>query len=170
MSVWSYWTCLTRNSCIVQEVITAKDLASQTDVRLMASVYFKNSVSRYWRNRRDSTLVPSSFSPYLLCSCNSGVECASFVISYYLMIKWSLYFSMLCAFFEREFYSNNINYIWAEIELVPCLWQCLIYGCRITKLIFHFLWNRFLVLPFPLYCMSFPLPQSLISWMLHYTI
>ncbi|XP_042050111.1 importin-11-like isoform X3 [Salvia splendens] len=41
-------------SCLM-EVITAKDLASQTDVRLMASVYFKNSVNRYWRNRRDST-------------------------------------------------------------------------------------------------------------------
>lgn len=38
----------------MQEVITAKDLASQVDVRLMASVYFKNSINRYWRNRRDS--------------------------------------------------------------------------------------------------------------------
>ncbi|KAL2509971.1 ARM repeat superfamily protein [Forsythia ovata] len=41
-------------SCLM-EVITAKDLASQADVRLMASVYFKNSIHRYWRNRRDST-------------------------------------------------------------------------------------------------------------------
>lgn len=41
-------------SCLM-EVITMKDLASQTGVRLMASVYFKNSVNRYWRNRRDST-------------------------------------------------------------------------------------------------------------------
>ncbi|KAG8374436.1 hypothetical protein BUALT_Bualt11G0131600 [Buddleja alternifolia] len=41
-------------SCLM-EVITAKDLVSQTDVRLMASVYFKNSINRYWRNRRDST-------------------------------------------------------------------------------------------------------------------
>lgn len=42
-------------NCIkMQEVITAKDLASQVDVRLMASVYFKNSINRYWRNRRDS--------------------------------------------------------------------------------------------------------------------
>lgn len=98
-----YWTCLTRDCCNVQEVITAKDLASQTDVRLMASVYFKNSVSRYWRNRRDSTFVPSSLSTYLLYSCNSGVDCALFVISYYLMIKCSLYFSMLCDFFERVF-------------------------------------------------------------------
>lgn len=40
-------------SCLM-EVITAKDLASQVDVRLMASVYFKNSINRYWRNRRDS--------------------------------------------------------------------------------------------------------------------
>ncbi|GFQ04997.1 importin-11 [Phtheirospermum japonicum] len=40
-------------SCLM-EVITAKDLVGQTDVRLMASVYLKNSVNRYWRNRRDS--------------------------------------------------------------------------------------------------------------------
>ncbi|KAM7265594.1 hypothetical protein ACFE04_003277 [Oxalis oulophora] len=40
-------------SCLM-EVITAQDLASQVDVRLMASVYFKNSINRYWRNRRDS--------------------------------------------------------------------------------------------------------------------
>ncbi|KAI3473132.1 hypothetical protein Pfo_030424 [Paulownia fortunei] len=37
------------------EVITAKDLVSHTDVRLMASVYLKNSINRYWRNRRNST-------------------------------------------------------------------------------------------------------------------
>ncbi|KAF9597980.1 hypothetical protein IFM89_023465 [Coptis chinensis] len=40
-------------SCLM-EVITAKDLASQPDVRLLASVYFKNGVIRYWRHRRDS--------------------------------------------------------------------------------------------------------------------
>ncbi|KAL5974983.1 hypothetical protein ACLOJK_031659 [Asimina triloba] len=43
----------------MDEVITAKDLASQADVRLMASVYFKNSISRYWRNRRDSPGISS---------------------------------------------------------------------------------------------------------------
>ncbi|PWA58218.1 hypothetical protein CTI12_AA379150 [Artemisia annua] len=41
-------------SCLM-EVITAKDLASQVDVRLMASLYFKNSINRYWRNKRMST-------------------------------------------------------------------------------------------------------------------
>ncbi|KAL2330715.1 hypothetical protein Fmac_018296 [Flemingia macrophylla] len=41
-------------SCLL-EVITAKDLAPQTDVRMMATVYFKNSVNRYWRHRRDSS-------------------------------------------------------------------------------------------------------------------
>ncbi|KAL6574582.1 hypothetical protein OROMI_011867 [Orobanche minor] len=40
-------------SCLM-EVIMAKDLVGQTDVRLMASVYFKNSVNRYWRKRRGS--------------------------------------------------------------------------------------------------------------------
>ncbi|KAL7136202.1 hypothetical protein ABFS83_10G013500 [Erythranthe nasuta] len=43
----------------LMEVITAKDLVLQTDVRLMASVYFKNSISRYWRNRRDSSGISS---------------------------------------------------------------------------------------------------------------
>ncbi|XP_004492469.1 uncharacterized protein [Cicer arietinum] len=41
-------------SCLL-ELITAKDLASQVDVRLMATVYFKNSINRYWRYRRDSS-------------------------------------------------------------------------------------------------------------------
>ncbi|KAJ8550734.1 hypothetical protein K7X08_000104 [Anisodus acutangulus] len=41
-------------SCLM-EVITAKDLISQVDVRLMASVYFKNSINRYWRSKRDSS-------------------------------------------------------------------------------------------------------------------
>lgn len=41
-------------SCLM-EVITAKDSALPVDVRLLASVYFKNSISRYWRNRRDSS-------------------------------------------------------------------------------------------------------------------
>ncbi|XP_050205030.1 uncharacterized protein LOC126655060 isoform X2 [Mercurialis annua] len=45
-------------SCLM-EVITAKDLVSQVDVRLLASVYFKNSISRYWRNRRDSSGLSS---------------------------------------------------------------------------------------------------------------
>ncbi|KAF2306412.1 hypothetical protein GH714_017776 [Hevea brasiliensis] len=45
-------------SCLM-EVITAKDLASQVDVRLLASVYFKNSINRYWRNRRDSSGISS---------------------------------------------------------------------------------------------------------------
>lgn len=39
----------------LQELITANDLASQVDVRLMATVYFKNSINRYWRQRRDSS-------------------------------------------------------------------------------------------------------------------
>nr|XP_017243835.1 PREDICTED: importin-11-like isoform X2 [Daucus carota subsp. sativus] len=43
-------------SCLL-EVITAKDLVAQTDVRLLASVYLKNSVGRYWRNRRESWVV-----------------------------------------------------------------------------------------------------------------
>nr|DAD26262.1 TPA_asm: hypothetical protein HUJ06_027730 [Nelumbo nucifera] len=51
-------------SCLM-EVITAKDLASQTDIRLMASVYFKNSIGRYWRNRRDSSGISQEEKIYL---------------------------------------------------------------------------------------------------------
>ncbi|KAH9621209.1 hypothetical protein KSS87_012713 [Heliosperma pusillum] len=48
-------------SCLM-EVITAKDLAAQVDVRMMATVYFKNSINRFWRNRRDSMYASTSFS------------------------------------------------------------------------------------------------------------
>ncbi|KAL5710132.1 hypothetical protein ACHQM5_020735 [Ranunculus cassubicifolius] len=51
-------------SCLM-EVITAKDLASQTDVRLMASVYFKNSINRYWRSRRDTQGISNEEKIYL---------------------------------------------------------------------------------------------------------
>lgn len=37
-------------SCLL-EIISAKDLENQSNVRWMASVYFKNIVNRYWRQR-----------------------------------------------------------------------------------------------------------------------
>ncbi|KAG0496429.1 hypothetical protein HPP92_001120 [Vanilla planifolia] len=37
-------------SCLL-EIIASRDSACQNDVRLLASVYFKNSISRYWRQR-----------------------------------------------------------------------------------------------------------------------
>ncbi|XP_024929738.3 uncharacterized protein LOC107434824 isoform X2 [Ziziphus jujuba] len=51
-------------SCLM-EIITAKDLASQVDVRLLATVYFKNSVNRYWRSRRDSLGISNEEKVYL---------------------------------------------------------------------------------------------------------
>ncbi|KAL9230690.1 hypothetical protein vseg_006007 [Gypsophila vaccaria] len=51
-------------SCLL-EVITAADLAAQVDVRMMATVYFKNSINRYWRNRRDSMGISSEEKKYL---------------------------------------------------------------------------------------------------------
>ncbi|VFQ89326.1 unnamed protein product [Cuscuta campestris] len=51
-------------SCLM-EVITAKDLASQGDVRLLASVYFKNSINKYWRNKRDSMGISSEEKSHL---------------------------------------------------------------------------------------------------------
>ncbi|XP_059636926.1 uncharacterized protein LOC132279029 [Cornus florida] len=51
-------------SCLM-EVISAKDLACQVDVRLLASVYFKNTINRYWRNRRDSGGISNEEKIYL---------------------------------------------------------------------------------------------------------
>ncbi|XP_057519328.1 uncharacterized protein LOC130800020 isoform X2 [Amaranthus tricolor] len=51
-------------SCLM-EVITAQHLAAQVDVRLMATVYFKNSINRYWRTRRDSMGISSEEKLYL---------------------------------------------------------------------------------------------------------
>lgn len=48
--------CETRQgfcSCLL-EIISARGLACREDVRLLATVYFKNSINRYWRHRRDS--------------------------------------------------------------------------------------------------------------------
>ncbi|KAJ8445940.1 hypothetical protein Cgig2_009869 [Carnegiea gigantea] len=49
----------------LKEVITAKDLAVQVDVRLMATVYFKNSINRYWRTRRESMGITGDEKTYL---------------------------------------------------------------------------------------------------------
>lgn len=42
-------------SCLL-ELITSPDLVSQADIRLMASVYLKNSINRYWRMNSRRTL------------------------------------------------------------------------------------------------------------------
>ncbi|GBG87101.1 hypothetical protein CBR_g44557 [Chara braunii] len=42
-------------SCLM-EIISARDLDSQHGVRWLAAVYFKNSIARYWRNRRDTIM------------------------------------------------------------------------------------------------------------------
>ncbi|GMI71431.1 hypothetical protein like AT3G08960 [Hibiscus trionum] len=46
-------------SCLV-ELITMKGLASHVSIRLMASVYLKNCIDRYWRKRRDSRGIRST--------------------------------------------------------------------------------------------------------------
>jgi len=46
-------------SCLL-EIIGAKDLEQQSDARWLASVYFKNSINRYWRSRRDSPKTSST--------------------------------------------------------------------------------------------------------------
>ncbi|XP_057824503.2 uncharacterized protein LOC131036604 isoform X2 [Cryptomeria japonica] len=51
-------------SCLL-EIIATKNLESQNNARWLASVYFKNSINRYWRNRRDSLGISSAEKPYL---------------------------------------------------------------------------------------------------------
>lgn len=49
-------------SCLL-ELITSPDLVSQADIRLMSSVYLKNSINRYWRsNTRRS--IPNIWSSH----------------------------------------------------------------------------------------------------------
>lgn len=47
-------------SCLL-EIIASRDLEHQSDARWLASVYFKNSINRYWRIRRDSLWATWSF-------------------------------------------------------------------------------------------------------------
>lgn len=55
---WGQWRTplreLIADLIFLQEIISARGLACREDVRLLATVYFKNSISRYWRHRRDS--------------------------------------------------------------------------------------------------------------------
>lgn len=56
----------------MQEIIASRDLEHQSDARWLASVYFKNSINRYWRIRRDSLWATWSFclfSNSFLVSC-----------------------------------------------------------------------------------------------------
>ncbi|CAN6439546.1 unnamed protein product [Victoria cruziana] len=47
------------------EIITSESLSSHSEVRLLATVYFKNSVNRYWRHRRDSYGISIEEKAYL---------------------------------------------------------------------------------------------------------
>ncbi|KAG6483410.1 hypothetical protein ZIOFF_060055 [Zingiber officinale] len=66
-------------TCLL-EIIAARDSGCRDDALLLASVYFKNSISRYWRHRRDTSfaghesnlyellfqqLCPESYASYL---------------------------------------------------------------------------------------------------------
>lgn len=55
-------------SCLL-ELITSPDLVSQADIRLMASVYLKNSINRYWRSNTRRTIpnIWSSHPVLFLC-------------------------------------------------------------------------------------------------------
>ncbi|XP_031489687.1 uncharacterized protein LOC116257214 [Nymphaea colorata] len=47
------------------EIITSETVVAHTEVRLLATVYFKNSVNRYWRHRRDSYGISNEEKAYL---------------------------------------------------------------------------------------------------------
>ncbi|XP_073066536.1 uncharacterized protein [Primulina eburnea] len=93
-------------SCLM-EVIAAKDLTSQTDVRLLASVYFKNSINRYWRHKRDSTGLSNEEKIYLRQKLLSHLREENYQIAATLSVliskiaridyprEWSDLFSML---------------------------------------------------------------------------
>ncbi|CAK9199162.1 unnamed protein product [Sphagnum jensenii] len=51
-------------SCLL-EIIASRDLEHQSDARWLASVYFKNSINRYWRIRRDSLGISDAEKPHL---------------------------------------------------------------------------------------------------------
>lgn len=59
-------------SCLL-ELITSPDLVSQADIRLMASVYLKNSINRYWRTSSRRS-IPDTWSSHhvspLFFSCS----------------------------------------------------------------------------------------------------
>ncbi|KAK9124553.1 hypothetical protein Sjap_014155 [Stephania japonica] len=72
-------------SCLM-EIIMSKDLASQTDIRLMASVYFKNNINRYWRSRRDSTGISNEEKIYLRQKLLSHMREENYQISLQLSV------------------------------------------------------------------------------------
>ncbi|KAL2621919.1 hypothetical protein R1flu_002124 [Riccia fluitans] len=51
-------------SCLL-EIIASRDLEKQSDPRWLASVYFKNSINRYWRIRRETPGIGDAEKPYL---------------------------------------------------------------------------------------------------------
>lgn len=50
---------------LLLEIIAANDLDDQNSARWLASVYFKNSINRYWRIKRDSPGISEAEKPYL---------------------------------------------------------------------------------------------------------
>ncbi|XP_039173554.1 importin beta SMX1-like [Eucalyptus grandis] len=78
-------------SCLM-EVITAKDLAPQVDVRLMASVYFKNSVNRYWRTRRDTPGISADEKAHLTHTLYLRLSSHASDLSA-LLLLWIFFFS-----------------------------------------------------------------------------
>ncbi|KAJ7540520.1 hypothetical protein O6H91_10G020100 [Diphasiastrum complanatum] len=51
-------------SCLL-EIIAARNLEDQHGARWLASVYFKNSINRYWRQRRDGLGISDAEKPHL---------------------------------------------------------------------------------------------------------
>lgn len=50
---------------LLLEIMASKDISVQSSARWLASVYFKNSINRYWRLRRDSVGVSDTEKSYL---------------------------------------------------------------------------------------------------------
>ncbi|KAF7142381.1 hypothetical protein RHSIM_Rhsim05G0217800 [Rhododendron simsii] len=113
-------------SCLM-EVISSRDLAAQVDVRLLASVYFKNTINRYWRNRRDSSSLQSSDSVKL------AYDCFSFYCFHcigYLLHEIALTLAVLISKIARIDYPKDWDTFHSLLIVVMC--------CQIPEISSHF--------------------------------
>ncbi|KAF3786559.1 Importin-11 [Nymphaea thermarum] len=118
------------------EIITSETLAAHTEVRLLATVYLKNSVNRYWRHRRDSYGISNEEKAYLRKKLLTDLRETNYQ-SADVLISHRVYMVLFCALKElstkrlsvdqrsfSEICSHFLEYSWG-------LWQ------RDFQTIFH---------------------------------
>jgi len=132
----------------MEEIIASRDLEHQSDARWLASVYFKNSINRYWKIRRDS-LWPT-YPEFSVATC----WCACFVTGWFLF-EFSILCSLpTCGSFLPSFHhmdAFSLTYLLSHIWLSCCcilhielfydqyaLMVCTATSCTTTYECFHF--------------------------------